>query len=80
MSDSDQSKKIILKWLGWLGALLVIFGYYLNANMCVVSWPVWIVGNMFVGIYSLSIKAYSTAVLSFIVMIFNLYGYISWTT
>jgi tetratricopeptide (TPR) repeat protein len=35
-----------LGWLGWIGASLVVFGYYLNANMYVSSWLVWTVGNV----------------------------------
>ena len=66
------------KWIGWLGALLVILGYYLNANAIISSWLVWMVGNALVGIYSIYKKAYSTAVMSFIIMVMNIYGYLSW--
>jgi len=66
------------KWIGWLGALLVILGYYLNANAIISSWLFWMVGNALVGIYSIYKKAYSTAVMSFIIMVMNIYGYVSW--
>ena len=66
------------KWFGWLGGLLVILGYYLNANAIISSWLVWMVGNALVGIYSIYKKAYSTAVMSFIIMVMNIYGYVSW--
>ena len=66
------------KWIGWLGALLVILGYYLNANAIISSWLIWMVGNALVGIYSIYKKAYSTAVMSFIIMVMNIYGYVSW--
>ena len=66
------------KWIGWLGAMLVILGYYLNANAIISSWLVWMVGNALVGIYSIYKKAYSTAVMSFIIMVMNIYGYVSW--
>ena len=66
------------KWIGWLGALLVILGYYLNANAIISSWLTWIVGNALVGIYSIYKRAYSTAVMSFIIMVMNIYGYVSW--
>ena len=66
------------KWIGWLGALLVILGYYLNANAIISSWLVWMVGNALVGIYSIYKKSYSTAVMSFIIMVMNIYGYVSW--
>ena len=62
-----------LNWrlIGWIGAGLVIFGYYLNANEYIASWLIWIVGNVMVGIYSIYKKAYSTAVMSFILTIMN---------
>ena len=66
------------KWIGWLGAGMVIFGYYLNANEYIASWLVWMVGNTLVGIYSLYKKAYSTAAMSFMVTMMNIYGYIRW--
>ena len=66
------------KWIGWLGALLVILGYYLYANAIISSWLVWMVGNALVGIYSIYKRAYSTAVMSFIIMVMNIYGYVSW--
>ena len=64
--------------LGWVGAMLVLLGYYLNANMYASSWLVWIVANALVGIYCLNKEAYPTAVMSFVLVIMNIYGYISW--
>ena len=66
------------KWVGWSGAILVILGYYLNANCYVSSWLVWIVGNAFVAAYSFYKQAYPTAVMSLVILIMNIYGYISW--
>ena len=63
---------------GWLGASLVIIGYYLNANEFISSWLVWFTGNLLVGIFSLYKKAYSTAIMSFIIMVMNVYGYLQW--
>ena len=73
---------VIWSWAisGWLGASLVIFGYHLNANEFTSSWLVWFAGNLLVGIYSLFKKAYSTAVMSFIIMVMNIYGYIQWVS
>ena len=75
---NNSSESLNWKLLGWLGAGLVIFGYYLNANQNISSWVVWIVGNGAVGFYSFHKKAYSTAVMSFILMIMNIYGYLLW--
>ena len=58
--------------LGWIGALLVLLGYYLNANGSIESWPVWAVGNLFIGKYCLNKGAYPTAVMSFILVILNI--------
>ena len=64
--------------LGWLGALLVLFGYFLNANGLIESWLVWVVGNLFIGKYCLDKKAYPTAIMSFVLVIINIYGYFRW--
>jgi hypothetical protein len=74
------SESMQWKWIGWLGAGMVIFGYYLNANEYIASWLVWMVGNTMVGIYSLYKKAYSTAAMSFMITMMNIYGYIRWLT
>lgn len=64
--------------LGWMGALLVIFGYYLNANESIESWPVWVVGNLLVGKHCLDNKAYPAAAMSFVLVVLNIYGYFKW--
>lgn len=66
------------KAIGWIGALFVIFGYYLNANQYSLSWIIWILGNLMVGMYSLTKKAYSTAIMSFVITLMNIYGFIKW--
>ena len=74
----NNSEPLNWRLIGWIGAGLVIFGYYLNENEYIASWLIWIVGNIMVGIYSIYKKAYSTAVMSFILTIMNIYGYILW--
>jgi hypothetical protein len=37
---NNSSKSLNWKLLGWLGAGLVIFGYYLNANQNISSWVI----------------------------------------
>ena len=64
--------------LGWVGALLILYGYYLNANGIIQSWLVWIVGNSLIGAYCLKKEAYPTAAMSFILVILNIYGYLNW--
>lgn len=64
--------------LGWIGALFVLVGYYLNANQMISSWLVWVVGNTLIGIYCLKKEAYPTAAMSFALVILNIYGYLNW--
>ena len=64
--------------IGWVGAFLVVFGYYLNANYQTSSWIVWICGNLCVAAYSMHKKAYPTMVMSIVITIMNIYGYFSW--
>tara|TARA_B100000959_G_C14832555_1_gene562507 strand:+ start:690 stop:929 length:240 start_codon:yes stop_codon:yes gene_type:complete len=66
--------------LGWIGALLVLYGYFLNANQEAGCWLVWIVGNIFVGWYCVTKKAWPTALMSFVLVILNIYGYVSWVS
>ena len=77
-SQGKFISKITWKYIGWLGASLVIVGYYLNANGLTASWLVWFTGNLCVGLYSIYKKAYSTAAMSFIIMAMNIYGYLQW--
>ena len=77
-SNGKFFSKITWKYIGCAGAALVIFGYYLNANELTSSWLVWFTGNLFVGLYSIYKKAYSTAAMSFIIMAMNIYGYLQW--
>ena len=71
----NNSEPLKLKLIGWSGAGLVIFGYYLSANKFSSSWIIWILGNALVGTYSIYKKAYSTAVMSFIILGMSIYGY-----
>ena len=73
---NNMSKENVL---GWLGAVLILLGYYINANEFRESWLVWILGNTMIGFYCLNKKAYPTAVMSFILVFLNIYGYISWS-
>ena len=83
-SRSEEGRKNSMKQyfkshaLGWLGAIIVLLGYYLNANHCASSWLVWIVGNSCVGYYCFEKKAYAAGAMSFALIIFNIYGYTKW--
>ena len=48
----NNSETLNWKLIGWIGAGLVIFGYYLNANEYIDSWLVRIAGYIMVCVYS----------------------------
>jgi nicotinamide riboside transporter PnuC len=73
-------KNPTINLLGWIGAMMVLIGYYLNAHQYISSWIIWIIGNGMVGAYSIHKNAYPTAAMSFIIMIASIYGYLSWSS
>jgi hypothetical protein len=73
----DYEAKVIER-IGWIGAVLVVWGYYLNANHCLSSWLVWIVGNLCIAGYSAYKKAWPTVVMSLIIAVMNVYGFFNW--
>lgn len=76
-SDFDYANKVLEK-IGWLGAGLVLLGYYLNANQHISCWLVWIIGNLCVAGYSAYKKAWPTVVMSLIITVMNIYGFYKW--
>ncbi len=69
----------ITERLGWLGASLVLLGYYLNANKHQECWVVWVFGNVLMGLYCLNRGAFPAAAMSFAISAMNIYGLIMWT-
>ena len=77
--DKPPRRSVICAaWYGWLGAALVLIGYYFNAHELSICWPIWIVGNLLVGVYSFCKGAYPTVAMSFALVIMNIYGFIKW--
>tara|TARA_Y100000361_G_scaffold149411_1_gene163627 strand:- start:47 stop:274 length:228 start_codon:yes stop_codon:yes gene_type:complete len=64
---------------GWIGVALIIIGYYFNANQMPICWVIWFAGNILMGSYCCYKKTYPPAVLSFLIAVMNIYGYVSWT-
>jgi hypothetical protein len=79
ISKFARVSKAYINFLGWLGASLVIFGYYLNANKVSMCWLVWVIGNILVGIDCYKKDAHAASLMSFIIVLLNIYGYITWT-
>ena len=68
-------KESVWEKIGWFSMALIVLGYYLNANHHI---SCWIVGNILMGAYCCSKKTYPPAILSFLIAVLNIYGYISW--
>jgi len=64
--------------IGWVSTGLIIIGYFLNANQISACWIIWFIGNILMGAYCCHRKAYPPAVLSFLIAVMNVYGWISW--
>tara|TARA_R100000329_G_scaffold151410_1_gene147417 strand:- start:2222 stop:2449 length:228 start_codon:yes stop_codon:yes gene_type:complete len=71
-------KESVWEKIGWFSMALIVLGYYLNANHHISCWVVWFIGNILMGAYCCSKKTYPPAILSFLIAVLNIYGYISW--
>ena len=69
---------VVFDIIGWLGTASILFGYYLNAKKLDTSWIVWFLGNLFMLIYSIKINANPQILLSVVLMVLNVYGYVNW--
>jgi len=78
VSQIVQKAKGCYEFIGWGSIILIVLGYYLNANQMINCWVVWFVGNVLMGAYCCLKKTYPPAILSFAIAILNIYGYISW--
>ena len=78
MKNAKDYESKIIERIGWIGAILVVLGYYLNAHQHLSSWLVWIIGNFCIAGYSAHKKAWPTLVMSIIIAVMNIYGYLSW--
>ena len=75
-----KKAKDYYEFIGWGSMVLIVIGYYLNANQMVSCFPVWFLGNIMMGTYCCMKRTYPPAILSFGIALLNIYGYISWTT
>ncbi len=71
-------EKFIENILGWVGVILVLSGYILNAQKMPSCWLLWIAGNSMVSAYCIKQKTYPTAVMSMLLVVLNVYGYSKW--
>ena len=64
--------------VGWVGFILIIIGYYLNARKKLYCFYIWGLGNLVYVFYGLVINAFPMMAMSAFVLFMNIYGYISW--
>ncbi len=71
--------EIFINYVGWVGFLLILFGYYLNAKKSIYCFLLWIIGNSIYFIYGFIIDALPVMAMSIFILIMNIYGYYSWS-
>ena len=64
VSQIVHKAKDYYEFIGWGSMVLIVIGYYLNANQMISCWPVWFSGNIMMGIYCYLKKTYPPAILS----------------
>ena len=71
--------EIFINFVGWVGFLLILFGYYLNAKKNIYCFLLWIIGNSIYFNYGFIIEALPVMAMSIFILIMNIYGYYSWS-
>ena len=71
-------KYLNIEIIGWLGFLLIFFGYYFNAKKKLYCFYIWGIGNIVYIIYGYIINAIPIMAMSVFVLIMNVYGYYNW--
>ena len=71
--------EFFINYVGWVGFLLILFGYYLNAKKSIYCFLLWIIGNSIYFIYGFIIDALPVMAMSIFILIMNIYGYYSWS-
>mgnify|MGYP005991405103 CR=1 FL=1 len=70
---------MIVETIGWLGTVLIMLGYYLNAQKYKMCFIVWGLGNIVFLVYSYLINAIPQIAVSVFVLGMNVYGYKQWS-
>ena len=66
-------------WIGWIGTVAIVAGYYFNAKKIKKCFIIWGLGNIAFLIYSYVINALPQLAISLFVIFMNIYGYIEWS-
>ena len=64
--------------IGWVGFILIIVGYYLNAKKKLYCFYIWGIGNLIYVFYGFVINAFPMMAMSVFVLFMNVYGYMNW--
>ena len=65
--------------VGWIGTVMIIYGYYFNAKKIKTCFIIWGLGNIAFLIYALLIDAPPQVAISIFVIGMNFYGYRAWS-
>ena len=65
--------------VGWIGTVMIIYGYYFNAKKIKTCFIIWGLGNIAFLIYALLIDAPPQVAISIFVIGMNVYGYREWS-
>ena len=68
----------LIEMIGWLGFVLILFGYYYNAKQKIFCFYIWGIGNIVFLIYALLINAMPQVAMSIFVLGMNIYGWKQW--
>ena len=66
-------------WIGWIGTVMIIFGYYFNAKKIKTCFIIWGLGNVAFLIYAYLIDAPPQIAISAFVIGMNVFGYRQWS-
>ncbi len=76
--EINVEHNLITEILGWLGFVLILFGYYFNARQHIICFYIWGIGNIIFLIYALLINAMPQVAMSIFVLGMNVYGFLQW--
>jgi|TARA_Y100000033_G_C2713633_1_gene94615 hypothetical protein len=69
----------LIEMIGWVGFVLILFGYYYNAKQKIFCFHIWGTGNIFFLIYAIMINALPQVAMSIFVLGMNVYGWKQWS-
>ena len=66
-------------WIGWIGTVAIVAGYYFNAKKIKTCFIIWGLGNVAFLIYAILIDAPPQIAISIFVIVMNVYGFKEWS-